>query len=232
MTVPLITEYPGVVPDPFGSQDASAFSVNSFTFTKWQADDLGPDFNASINQFNIDVATVNSDAADAAESATDAESSAQNAASSANFAGSWSTLTGAYSKGVTVFDNGAYWGLLVDLVDITLSQPTATNSDWAFKSGNRWQNVTASMTLAVNSQVQVLSDTAATDADFTLPTFAINDFFVLFNSNESTEVVRIVKPGVEVFGKRGTIVAGDNITIQAGDTIHLVARTLTKLEVV
>lgn len=62
------------------------------------------------------------------------ESSAQQAASTAqsaaNFKGEWSSLSGSLSKPASVANGGKLWLLLNDLADVTLSEPTPSNSDW------------------------------------------------------------------------------------------------------
>lgn len=132
MTVPLVTVYPDVVPDPFGSQTANDFTVNSFDFTKWQADDLGPEFNASITQFNIDVVTVNDDAAAAA-------ASADSAAAAANNLGLWSNLVGAVNVPASVNHNDSVWVLDADNADITTIEPGVSG----------WTLVTSSSSKAI-----------------------------------------------------------------------------------
>ena len=69
-------------------------------------------------------------AAASADSAADAAADAAAVVVDTNFYGPWSSLTGALSKPATVFHNGMYWLLNVNLADVTLSEPTLVNADW------------------------------------------------------------------------------------------------------
>lgn len=48
----------------------------------------------------------------------------------ANFKGIWADLTGALTVPSSVFHDGTYWQLMVDIADVTLSEPTDVNTDW------------------------------------------------------------------------------------------------------
>ena len=48
-----------------------------------------------------------------------------------NFKGEWSNLSGPLTGLVSLYHNNQYWMLLVDLVDVTLSEPSMSNSDYA-----------------------------------------------------------------------------------------------------
>lgn len=52
-------------------------------------------------------------------------------AAAVNFKGRWSDLTGALNIPANVFHQGVYWTLLTNLADVTLSEPSAENTDWA-----------------------------------------------------------------------------------------------------
>ena len=90
------------------------------------AGDLTP-WTDQANALSLDV-NANSDSAES--SAASASFSASAAASSANFKGNWSALTGALNIPASVQHNGSTWNLLVNLADVTLSEPGVT-SDWA-----------------------------------------------------------------------------------------------------
>lgn len=47
-----------------------------------------------------------------------------------NFVGEWSNLAGSLNSGSVVYHNGEFWFLLVDLPDVTASEPTPDNEDW------------------------------------------------------------------------------------------------------
>jgi len=59
-----------------------------------------------------------------------AEDSALIANGAANNKGLWSNLTGALNIPSSVNHNGSIWTLNVNLADVTLSEPSLTNSDW------------------------------------------------------------------------------------------------------
>jgi hypothetical protein len=198
------------------------------------ADLMVSEFNAVITsqntlagQINSESTTMNGYATAASASATSAANSATGAANSANFKGAWSTLTGAINKPAQVLHNGAYWQLLNNLADVTASQPSPTNTDWAFASGTRWAKYTASATLAANSQNTIVATSGA--ADMALPTMAVNDFIVLHNAKNSTQVVRLMNSTYTIRGRRGTASAGDNLIMGAGDTIHVVCVATNEL---
>lgn len=53
------------------------------------------------------------------------------AESYANYAGIWSNLSGPLNVPASVFHNDTFWMLLDDLADVTTSEPTGANPDWA-----------------------------------------------------------------------------------------------------
>lgn len=64
-----------------------------------------------------------------------AEAAADNVTSNVNFKGNWADQTGAANVPYSVYHNGQYWNLLVNLADVTLSEPTTANNDWALSGG-------------------------------------------------------------------------------------------------
>ena len=70
-------------------------------------------------------------ASTASTQATNAANSATAAAANANFVGNWGDLTGALNIPASVLHNGSIWQLLNDLADVTTSEPSDANSDWA-----------------------------------------------------------------------------------------------------
>ncbi|MFK5893232.1 MAG: hypothetical protein QM504_08435 [Pseudomonadota bacterium] len=113
------------------------------------------------------------DAIAAAISALDAETSANQASSSANFAGEWSTLTGSLSVPVSVYHNNQYWMLLNNLADVTLSEPSHANSDWAIIVSGFFIIETAVSKTITNQEHSAV--TAATQT-ITLPASPVVDF--------------------------------------------------------
>lgn len=59
-----------------------------------------------------------------------AQQAADSAASAANFKGSWSALTGSLSVPSSVSHDGKLWALNSDIADVTVSEPSYTNTDW------------------------------------------------------------------------------------------------------
>jgi len=68
-------------------------------------------------------------AADAQSSASSAASIASTVNATANFKGAWGDLTGSLAMPATVFHAGAFWLLLDDLMDVTVSEP-GVSADW------------------------------------------------------------------------------------------------------
>ena len=203
--------------------DADQFASDLVTWTG-EVNTLQTDVNAK--QVLADAS-----ATAAAVSETNAAASAASASSISSFKGEWSTLTGALAKPSAVLHSGAYWVLLNDLADVTASEPTSANADWAFASGTRWVTpYTATATLAKNSQNTIIATSGA--ADMSLPTFATNDFVVLHNSPASTQAVRILNTTYTIRGGGGSATSSDNIVVGAGDTVHLVAVSASILEAV
>lgn len=95
-----------------------------------------------------------------------------------------------------------------------------------------WANKAADFTLAVNTKYQI--DGSGGTVDATLPaTIATGDFFIVHNESVSTNLVRIVNTGAyTIKGPSGTITTADNLVLEAGDTAHLVAKSITILEIV
>lgn len=62
--------------------------------------------------------------------ATAALEAATAALAAANYVGAWSGLTGALTLGSVVSHSSKLWLLLVNLADVTLSEPLTSNADW------------------------------------------------------------------------------------------------------
>ena len=116
-------------------QDQNDF-VDSFETTTDQfSDNVEPEINDISDEINIVITQMNSTAQDVNDDAISAAQSALEANSTANNQGAWSGLSGALNKGLSVTHTGSTWILNVDLADVTLSEPTAGNSDWTEVSG-------------------------------------------------------------------------------------------------
>lgn len=85
-------------------------------------------YNNAVEAAASAQASANSASASAL-SASESDGYAQNAQASANHKGHWSGLTGAINKPSSVTHDGLDWTLLVNLPDVTASEPGVT-SDW------------------------------------------------------------------------------------------------------
>lgn len=126
MTAPVIPNWP----NPPSRGDSPA------TFND-DADAWNAAFVPQTTAFNTSADFVNTKADEADADAQAAQASQLAAASSeaisqanANFVGNWSDQTGALNVPASVFHNEVYWILLVNLADVTLSEPSEANSDW------------------------------------------------------------------------------------------------------
>lgn len=120
MAAPQVTEYTGVV--PLRTQEQSVFSTNTGNLLTW--------WPTSVPEMNTLATFVN----DQAESAASSANLADSVVTAANFKGEWSSLTGALTVPSTVYHSGTYWQLLDDVADVTLSEPTTINTDWALSA--------------------------------------------------------------------------------------------------
>lgn len=69
-----------------------------------------------------------------------AQAAATAALSSASFVGRWSDQSGSAAPPYSVFHGGLFWSLLDPLVDVTASEPTPDNTDWAVSGAPSWYN--------------------------------------------------------------------------------------------
>jgi hypothetical protein len=143
MTAPIIGLYTGEVPSR--TQPAGEFSDNADDWLAYQAP-LAASYNALATYLDalavatteeLEVFVVEAEAArDASQVFSEvAESAAEVAQSAANFKGKWSDLTGALNIPSSVENDGSLWVLLVDLADVTSSEPTSFNTDWLDMGG-------------------------------------------------------------------------------------------------
>jgi hypothetical protein len=189
--------------------------------------------NASGDYIDAVGVQVDADKTASGASATAAANSATAAAGSATAAaykGLWSAQTGAANKPYSVFHNGSFWALNVNLANVTTQEPSLTNANWQFISGTRWQNTrTANFTVAQNAYEQVTATSGVVVA--TLPTLVANGFICIANNPDSTQLVRISKAGVTVRSNILTISSGDDITLRPGQVFYAYAINSTNLRV-
>lgn len=90
---------------------------------------------AQVTLAAAQVALATTEADRATTEADRAEAVADNVTGNLNFKGNWSDQTGAANVPYSVYHNGVYWQLLTNIADVTLSEPSTTNTDWAASSG-------------------------------------------------------------------------------------------------
>lgn len=100
------------LPDP---SDRTTYGTRGRAVWDWEVNQMVP----AINQLAEDTFT----------NAETAEDSALIAVASANFKGAWSSLTGALNVPAAVWHNSRVWALLVNLANVTTSQP-GVSADW------------------------------------------------------------------------------------------------------
>ena len=168
MAAPQVTLYAGDV--PVRTQDQTTFSNNTADLLTWWPTTV-PEMNAAL--------TYTETKANEAEAlATSAANVSNSVISAANFKGEWSSLTGALTVPSTVYHSGTYWQLLDDIADVTASEPTLVNSDWALSAQSAGRVVIQSpFTLTQTGRYFVLgSDTVNIPDPATLPDGAAFDF--------------------------------------------------------
>lgn len=186
MAAPQVTEYPGQI--PLRTQDQTTFSTNTGDLLTW--------WPTSVPEMNTVSEFVNTQA-----NATEAAANiAQTAITSANFKGEWASLTGALTVPSTVYHSGTYWQLLDDIADVTASEPTTINTDWALSAQSAGRVVVQSpLTLAVTGRYYILGSGAITIPDpTTLDRGMAFDF-----TKEPSETPTIVAPTNKISSKFG-----------------------------
>lgn len=153
MAAPQVTVYSGEVPQRTG-QTQEQFSANMNNWVSY--------YDVSIPEINA-VSTFVSDSALEVESNTQV---VQAVVSQQNFLGAWSTLTGTVGKGATLWHDGLYWSILDDIADVTLSEPSLINSDYALtaQAGN-YVLVQSPFTLVNSGRYYVLGSDTITIPD-------------------------------------------------------------------
>ena len=85
----------------------------------------GVDTSVNANRIAAELAETNAETAE-----TNTLLLSDSVIATANFKGNWSDLTGALNKPASVANHGLVWLLLNNLADVTLSEPTSSNTDW------------------------------------------------------------------------------------------------------
>ncbi len=117
-----IAEYAGAVPDR-ATQDQTEFNAAASAYAAWMS--------ANPPQMNLLASQMNAVSTEVGGWRDDAVASGATAIASANFKGAWSGLSGAASIPYCVLHDGKYWQVLTNLADVTTSEPSPANSDWA-----------------------------------------------------------------------------------------------------
>lgn len=155
----------------------------------------------------------------AANSSTNASGAANNAniyaqlaASSANFKGEWGDLTGGLIVPSSVFHDGVYWQLLIDVADVTLSEP-GVSGDWAaidVEQITAWTAISTSTTLTAGGSYAV---TFGSPLNLTLPgSPANNDSIKLYRSGGDSTGSVIIRNGQTIMGVAEDMTIDLNIT--------------------
>lgn len=150
MAAPQIPLFTGTVPSRIG-QTKQEFSDNINDWVVYYEETI-PAINTSVTFIND-----TSIATDLIAQST--ASLANTIVSASNFKGEWGNLTGALAVPSTVFHDGVYWQLLIGVADVTLSEPTLVNTDWALSSQSADRVLVQSpFTLAISGRYHILGN--------------------------------------------------------------------------
>lgn len=156
--------------------------------------------------------TAGNRALDAEGAANEASQYAQIAASTASFKGEWGDLTGPLVIPASVYHSGAYWNLLNDIADVTLSEP-GVSADWAgvdVAGIVAWTAISTSTTLAANTNYAVTFSTAL---NLTLPSSPTNNDRVrLYRSGGDSTGSVVIRNGNTIMGVAEDMTIDQNIT--------------------
>ena len=156
MAAPQVTEYTGEI--PLRTQEQEELNTNTADLLTW--------WPTSVPEMNTALDFVNDKSIEAETLSTSAASISNSIISAANFKGEWSSLTGALTVPSTVYHSGTYWQLLDDIADVTLSEPTLINTDWALSAQSAGRVVIQSpFTLVTSGRYYILGSGAVTLPD-------------------------------------------------------------------
>ena len=183
---------------PIRGQDPIVFANRTNAYLAFITSNVS-DLAAAIDWQNTVFTAVESEASDAETSASSAVSAAAIAQASANFAGLWSSLTGSLDVPASVFHSDNYWQLLVDLANVTTSEP-GISADWKVSSLRPgWQAISTSVTLVKNAYYAV--DFGSSALTLTLPANpSANDFVQLYKSSGTSKGAIIARNGQTIMG--------------------------------
>jgi len=156
MAVPQVTDYTGII--PIRTQPQDEFNTNTASLLTW--------WPTSVPEMNEVADFVNEKADEASIAATSANNVYDAVVSAANFVGEWDDLTGSYSSTITVFHDGTYWRLLVNVANIASTEPSLTNDDWALAPQSAGRVVIQSpFTLTLSGRYYILGSDTITIPD-------------------------------------------------------------------
>lgn len=135
-TIPTVTEYAGDKPDPTQTQP---------TFNQNMSDELDY-LNALPEELNSSIEAMNTVGQECEDNRDDAVNAALESVGATNFSGNWSDATGAATAPSSYLHNSSMWVLVVDVSDITATEPSTSNSDWyLLPSGEQQETNTANI---------------------------------------------------------------------------------------
>ena len=123
---PTLTDPP---PAPVRGEDQTTFANKANALVAWYSTNV-TDLTNAIDWQDVVFTEVDTRAGNAETAATTAEDAATAATGAANFQDKWSNASGSASSGGSYSHSGSVWLLLVDVSDITLTEPSDTNGDW------------------------------------------------------------------------------------------------------
>jgi len=176
---------------PIRGQDPTVFANRTNAYLAFITSNVS-DLTAAIDWQNTVFNETEADSVSAVNAAAIAQASA-------NFAGLWSSLTGSLDVPASVFHSDNYWQLLVDLADVTASEP-GVSADWKVSSlAPGWQAISTSITLVANSYYAV--DFGSSALTLTLPASpSTNDFVQLYKSAGASKGAVIARNGKTIMG--------------------------------
>ena len=159
--------------------------------------------------------------ASALTSATNSQNAATVSQSNANYVGDWSTLPdgnpriGALNVPASVRHNNDLWLLTVNLADVTLSEPSSSNTDWLILSGDSFQIINT-------ADIQGSIDNAGSNAVHYLPkgTYDVTESVKIDGTNRNLVNVSIIGEGAlrlaDNVQRQNVIesVSGENFTVK------------------
>lgn len=231
-----LTVYSGSLPDR-ANDTPTAFADNVFDYQIWIDASFVTELNTELDWINTQLTTMVGyrDTTEGYMNTTfgymnttetyknDAETAANSAASSlsslTNNKGAWSGLSGALNIPASVNHSGYVWVLNVDLADVTLSEPTFSNSDWTHVEEDLTPAVTEktiSFTFGTSGVVERVNTTAGVITG-TLPISPVHGTTVRFadvNTQFSTNAFTVARNGETIMGLAEDMeVATDNVSI-------------------